>query len=140
MMKMPDVLRVRYSRLVNPAGESVLRPILSLTLFGKESLSVSGLVDSGADVSVLPYSMGLALGAQGIGEPQFYLTGSSGRVPAWGFTVNGAVADFPTVKLAFAWKQVDDSPVILGQINFFSIFNICFFREEEHFEIQWKNS
>lgn len=38
------------------------------------------------------------------------------------------VASFPPVERAFAWTQATDVPMILGQVNFFVEFDVCFFR------------
>jgi hypothetical protein len=52
--------------------------------------------------------------------------------------VNARIADFETVKLAFAWTKAEDIPVILGQTNFFSIFDVCFLRQDNEFEIKMR--
>jgi len=44
-------------------GVASLAPFLPITLFGAKSISVSGLLDTGAMVSVLPYGVGEQLGA-----------------------------------------------------------------------------
>jgi len=44
-------------------GEASFRPALSLKLFHQQnSISVSGLLDTGASVNVLPYLVGIELG------------------------------------------------------------------------------
>jgi hypothetical protein len=55
-----------------------------------------------------------------------------------GATAN--VAEFPPVRLAFAWTQARDVPLILGQANFFLEFDVCFFRSRMMFEIAPKES
>jgi hypothetical protein len=49
--------------------------------------------------------------------------------------VSGSVASFAPVLLAFAWTQLNDVPVILGHMNFFSEFNVCFYGHDLAFEI-----
>lgn len=49
-----------------------------------------------------------------------------------------AVSSFPAVRLAFAWAQTDDVSVILGQVNFFLEFDVCFFRSRALFEVRPK--
>jgi hypothetical protein len=44
-------------------GAASLAPFLPLTLVGATSVSVSGLLDTGATVNVLPYAVGEQLGA-----------------------------------------------------------------------------
>ena len=68
------------------------------------------------------------------------LTGSLARLPARGVIVSGQVASFPPVDLAFAWTQTPDVPTILGQVNFFMEFDVCFFRAQAAFEITPKGT
>jgi len=60
------VNKVRFAFTeVNPEfGALSTLPYLPLTLtYQKQSLNVSGLLDTGSSVNVLPYEMGLMLGA-----------------------------------------------------------------------------
>lgn len=43
-------------------GQASLAPMLPLTLIGRQSVTTSGLVDSGAAVNVLSYALGVQLG------------------------------------------------------------------------------
>jgi hypothetical protein len=43
-------------------GQASLAPMLPLTLIGRQRVTTSGLVDSGAAVNVLPYALGVQLG------------------------------------------------------------------------------
>lgn len=99
-------------------------------------VEVDGLVDSGASVNVLPHHIGLALGAVW-DEQRFALTleGNLGGYEARPLIVTTAIADFEPVRLIFAWSLTDKIPLILGQVNFFQKFNVCFFRSAEAFEI-----
>ena len=40
------------------------------------------------------------------------------------------------MRLAFAWTNSNDLPVILGQVNFFFEFDVCFLRSRLLFEIR----
>jgi hypothetical protein len=51
---------------------------------------------------------------------------------------NATVEEFPDVDLAFAWTQDKYAPLILGQMNFFLAFDVCFYRSESAFEISQK--
>jgi hypothetical protein len=53
--------------------------------------------------------------------------------------ITGQVESFPPVELAFAWTQAAEVPLILGQINFFLEFDICFFRSQAAFEVTPKD-
>jgi len=114
-------------------------PFLPVTLARKRSLAVEALLDTGAAVNVLPYSIGLQLGAdwqqQTVVVP---LAGNLAAVEARGLLVTATVGDFPPVSLAFAWVRADTVPVILGQTNFLELFDVCFFRARSFFEIKPK--
>ena len=102
-------------------------------------LTAVGLLDTGSTVNVLPYPLGLQIGL--VWEQQttrVQLTGSLARLPARGVIISGQVASFPPVDLAFAWTQSSDVPIILGQVNFFMEFDVCFFRSQAAFEINPK--
>jgi hypothetical protein len=104
---------------------------------GAQIVEVLGLADSGATINVLPYQIGLELG--GVWENQMPLVrlgGNLGNYESRGLIVMAQIADFESVKLAFAWTKAENVPVILGQTNFFSLFDICFHRQDNDFEIK----
>ncbi|WP_287251971.1 hypothetical protein [Moorena sp. SIO4E2] len=112
-------------------------PYLPLILsLGNRSLEVMALLDTGASVNVLPYEIGVQLGAvwenQTISIP---LSGNLAQSQARGLVISGTVASFSPVLLAFAWTQSKDVPVILGHMNFFAEFNVCFYRHQLAFEV-----
>lgn len=113
---------------------------LTLSLAGSE-LEVSGLVDSGAMINVLPYRIGLELGAMWSEDAVTLSLGGSYRgVPTVELVVVGRISSFPPVALFFAWAKSDDIRVILGQYNFFQEFDIYFYRSQLAFEINPKSS
>lgn len=118
-------------------AEPSLLAYLPITLsHDRHSLAVSGLLDTGSTVNVLPYPIGLQLGF--VWDQQttpVHLTGSLTWLPARGVIISGQVTSFPPVELAFAWTQSADVPMILGQVNFFMEFDVCFFRSQLAFEI-----
>jgi hypothetical protein len=58
-----------------------------------------------------------------------------GNFPAMPLVVTAAVGDFAPVKLAFAWTRTENVSLILGQMNFFMVFEVCFFRSRLEFEV-----
>jgi hypothetical protein len=117
-------------------------PYLPITLaLDTQSVLASGLVDSGAAISAMPYSLGTQLGA--VWEQQttpLKLTGNLAGLEARALLVTATVGKFGPVRLVFAWAQVDQIPVILGQMNFFMEFDVCFFRARSVFEVRPKNA
>ena len=127
----------------NPAlAEASLLPMLPLALSHAEhTVSAAGLLDTGAAVNVLPYQTGIELGA--IWERQtipVQLSGNLAQLEARVLIVTALVQSFEPVRLAFAWTRADDIPIILGQVNFFLEFDVCFFRAQQFFEAGPKGS
>lgn len=112
-------------------------PYLPLRLtYQNEDLDVMGLLDTGASVNVLPYQIGLQLGAiwekQTISIP---LAGNLSQQEAKGLLVSAKVGHFPAVNLVFAWAKVDNIPLLLGRTNFFKEFDVCFYNSQLAFEV-----
>lgn len=134
---MLDGQRYSFTERIDNLGRSAILPYLPLTLtLGDRSTEVTALLDTGASVNVLPYELGLQLGAawenQTVSIP---LSGNLARSDSRGLVVAGTIAQFPPVLLGFAWTQMRDIPVILGHMNFFAEFNVCFYRHELAFEV-----
>lgn len=121
-------------------GEAARLPYLPLALtLGTKSITIEGLVDSGSTINVLPYDLGIQLGA--VWEQQtipVQLTGNLAREEARALVVAAQVGGFSPVRFAFAWTKLTSVPVILGQINFFLEFDICLFRSRGVFEVRPK--
>jgi hypothetical protein len=116
-----------------------LAPMLPVTLIGRQSGAASALVDSGAAINVLPYSLGVQLGFHWDQQTNAVeLSGNLASVAARVVVVSAVVGNFAPVRLAFAWAQTDAVGVILGQVNFFLEFDVCFFRSRAVFEVRPK--
>ena len=101
------------------------------------SIVADGLLDTGAVVNVMPYRLGLALGASGEQQQTVvHLAGNLAMLEAWALLVVATVELFTPVLLAFAWTKSSDVPLLLGQVNFFQAFDVCFFRSELAFEMR----
>lgn len=99
-------------------------------------MEVLGLVDSGATVNVLPYGIGLKLGAVWDDRQAIIqLAGNLGSQLAVPFFATANIEGCQSVQLAFAWAKSDNIPVILGQTNFFMEFDVHFYRSELEFEV-----
>jgi hypothetical protein len=123
-------------------GRPALYPFLPISLaLGQQTVAVSGLLDTAATVSVLPFDVGLQIGA--VWDEQttaLELTGNLARVEARALLVTAKVGQFPPVVLAFAWTKSNSVPVLLGQTNFFMEFDVCFFHSRAVFEVTPKQA
>jgi Aspartyl protease len=101
------------------------------------SLPAVALVDSGASISVLPYSLGVQFGFDWQTQTaHITLAGTLAHIGARGIVVEAAVGQLAPVRLALAWAISDQVPFLLGQFNFFQAFDVCFFRTRGIFEIR----
>lgn len=130
----------RYPFVSRGTGGPVpdLAPMLPIRLSrGSTTLDIVALVDSGAAISVLPWSIGARFGVDwnSLTVP-CSVGGSAGGISGKLFAIDGTVSSFPTVQLLFAWVQSDNVPLLLRQTNFFMLFDVLFYRAQCFFEIQ----
>lgn len=119
-------------------GEASFMPFVPITLHATGApVDVLGLLDTGASVNVLPFSVGRSLGlAWEEQRTAIRLTGNLANYEARAVLLRGRVGALDEVQLAFAWTHTDGVPMILGQVNFFMEFDVCFFRSQREFEIR----
>jgi hypothetical protein len=137
---MPQAEQYPFVALDPARGTAGLLPCLPITLTHRQRpVSALGLLDSGATVNVLPYDVGQQLAA--VWEEQtttVQLTGNLAQQEARVLVVSATVGRFPPVRLAFAWTRSNAVPLLLGQVNFFMEFDVCFFRARSVFEVKPK--
>jgi hypothetical protein len=129
-----------FTRADGTLGEASMMPFLPVQLLQENNrIAETGLLDTGAPVNVLPFSVGVRLGL--IWEKQtipLRLTGNLAFNDARAVLIHTQIEDLPIVRMAFAWTQNDHVPLILGQTNFFMEYDVCFFRHQLFFEIHPK--
>jgi hypothetical protein len=135
-------MRWKYSTTDPSQDEFDSLPRLPLVLRSEGvAAEAVGLVDSGASVNVLPYELGVQLGAVWDDrKATIRLAGSLGAHVAIPLFAMAEIGDLPVVKLAFAWVRTNDAPLILGQTNFFMEFDVCFYRARLEFEVKPRSS
>jgi hypothetical protein len=137
---MPQAEQYPFVSRDSALGPLGLVPCLPIQLsFRQRTVLAVGLLDTAAAISVLPYDVGLQLGA--VWEEQttpLELTGNLARQEARALLLGATVGAFPSVRLAFAWTKSNAVPMLLGQMNFFMEFNVCFFRSQTVFEVKPK--
>ncbi|AFY48487.1 hypothetical protein Nos7524_2653 [Nostoc sp. PCC 7524] len=121
-------------------GEVGFRPYMPLVLASQQcAITTSALLDTGATVNVLPYPIGLDLGY--VWERQtatLNLTGNLAQYEARVVVIQATVGKFEPVQLVFAWTKAVQVPMILGQVNFFMEFDVCFYRSQLYFAVSPK--
>lgn len=92
------------------------------------------MLDTGT-INVLPYFVGIELGC--IWERQttsLNLTSNLVQYEARILLLQIAIA-FEPVQFVFARTKAENVPLILGQVNFFREFDVCFHRSQPYFEV-----
>lgn len=134
----------RYAFISNDValGEASFRPYLSFTLVHQQvSVISSALLDTGASVNVLPYLTGVELGYEWERQTTaLSLTGNLAQYEARVVLAQAIVGQFEPVQLVFAWTQATNVPLILGQVNFFMEFDVCFYRSQLEFAVSPKSA
>ncbi len=130
-------MRFNYSTTHPSQDEFDSMPRIPLVLEAEgRQVEVSALVDSGAMLNVMPFDVGSALGMEwDEDEAKVNLGGivrGSGAMPV---LVSVQIGDYEPVEMISAWTKRKDVPLILGQINFFNEFRVCFERYNLEFEI-----
>jgi Aspartyl protease len=120
-----------------PFADDEALPMIPITLsHAGFFVAANALLDTGSTVNLLPYDIGLQLGAiwaeQTVRLP---LAGNLTRVEARGLFVQMQIGNLEPVRLAFAWAQAAQVPLILGQTNFFREFDVCFQRSQRTIKI-----
>jgi hypothetical protein len=139
---MRNAERFAFTATDSKLVEASFQPYLPITLkYHDRARTVSGLLDTGAMVNVLPYQVGLDLGAtwEQASVP-VQLTGNLAQFEARALIVFASVGRFAPVRLVFAWSQATNVPILLGQVNFFIEFDVCFYRSQLAFEIHPKQT
>ncbi len=135
-------MRFQYSTTNPTQNEFDSLPRLPLLLYREnQNIEAIGLADSGATVNVLPYELGLQLG--GIWDDRravIQLAGNLGNQPAMPFSAIAQIGEFSPTELLFAWVKRPNTPLILGQTNFFLEFDVCLYRSKMEFEVTPKSS
>jgi hypothetical protein len=138
---MPNVEQFPFVNADTKLGEAGFRPQMPITLTSPQHSTItSTLLDTGATVNVLPYPIGIDLGY--VWERQtatLNLTGNLAQFEARVVVIQAIVGHFEPVQLVFAWTKAVQVPLILGQVNFFMEFDVCFYRSQLYFVVSPKN-
>jgi hypothetical protein len=107
---------------------TVLRPLARVKLIhGSMELTADMYVDSGADITLIPYSAGIALGFSLKPEDEIRRIGGVGGgkisivVRRIKMRINGE-----ELNVRVAWCMSEDVPLILGRLDVFDRFNVLF--------------
>ena len=135
----PPGQRFRYKQPSLTSGLTQPMPYLPIGLALKQSVTVDALLDTGSPVSVIPHTLGLQLGGNWSSAlPIGALGGALAQSQTRSFFADLTAGPYPSVWMGFAWADTDNVPIILGHVNFFQMFDVCFYGSRSEFEIRPK--
>lgn len=119
--------RFRFATATSRRFGPVRRPIIPALLIGpKQSLSFSFVLDSGADISMIPYSVGEALGLSVEGAPRGECKGIGEGLVAYRLCTVRVRFQHIEIPIRVAWSTLDESPLLLGRLDVFDQLDIEF--------------
>jgi len=116
----PYVVRTEY------ISDFIARPFLPVTIrYGQAEIQTMALLDSGADINVLPYQLGLELGADW-DTPSVIedLQGLGGGVEAKRIVADLHVESWPSTRQILAWARDDGIAELLDQWSLFEMLDV----------------
>lgn len=134
---MPEKLTFPYNVWNDYVPDQMLRPFIPVRLgYDDNEIQTLALLDSGADINVLPYQLGLELGLDWDAAGDFTgLQGLGGGMVSKKSVADLYVGSWPGIRQIFAWARNDEIPVILGQWNFFQEVIVCFHKSRNYLEL-----
>jgi hypothetical protein len=107
---------------------TILRPLARVKLVNENmETTVDMYVDSGADITLIPYSVGIALGFSLKPEDEIRRIGGvgGGKISIVVRRVKLRIGS-GELNVKVAWCMSEDVPLILGRLDIFDKFNVLF--------------
>jgi hypothetical protein len=121
------MITFKYKKEKSRQGKTILRPVAEILMEnGANSVEVSMYIDSGADISLVPLSVGIALGFSKKAEEINEIKGIAGEaVP---YIIKEVIFTLPGYKFKarIGWTLIEEVPLLLGRLDVFPRFKIIF--------------
>ena len=129
----------KYRKELGTINEMVQRPVAEIEILGKDKdwYWVTAYIDSGADISIIPYSLGLSMGFEIIKEKIIELNGAGGReIPTLVLKTKIKFSQDIIRDVEIGWALIETVPILLGRHTIFDSFNINFKEKEGIIEFE----
>ena len=123
----------KYRRESGKLKEFVYRPVADIEILGNDGLwyYVTAYIDSGADISLIPYSLGLSMGFKMSAQRIIELEGVGGKaIPITVIKTKVKFSESLIYDVEVGWALIDGVPILLGRHTIFDKFNITFKEKE----------
>ena len=122
--------------------EVVYRPVATVEFLSRngEWIRAHPYIDSGADVTLLPLSLGRLLGLEIKGEELRELRGVSGHgVPVVFYSLCIKIGSFD-FEAHVAWALIEEVPPLLGRSDVFDHFDVTFKQRDREIVFEERNA
>lgn len=108
-------------------GKFIKRPVADLFLKSKSGgwIEFHPYIDSGADVALIPLSLGRLIGLKLDENKVEQIGGIRGSVPVIYHDIQAKIGGIE-LSIQIAWALIEDVPPLLGRRNIFDYFHITF--------------
>lgn len=125
------MVRFHYKQEIGRQGQSTWRPVADVWLLASsgEWIELHPYIDSGADITLVPYSFGVLLGMQKRDERVERIGGISGSIEVINKTGRMRIGE-KIISVPIAWAQTEEVPPLLGREKVFDAFHIIFRQDQ----------
>ena len=126
------MIKFKYKRYPSLLGE-ILRPMADIILCtAKQKIEVTVCVDSGADITMIPFHLGKALGLkQNPSDKILEIKGVSGSGVPYILKKATLIINAKRLNIRLAWALIEEVPLLLGRMDIFNKFKITFDEKKE---------
>lgn len=121
------MLRFQYKREVGRLGEVIWRPVADVWFLNTsgEWIELHPYIDSGADITLLPFSFGKLLGWKKSGKRRERIGGIAGAIEVFNISCKVKIGG-KKFAIKAAWAQTEEVPALLGRADVFDKFDVMF--------------
>ena len=126
------MLKFGYKKELDRNGVSVWRPIADVWFptSTNDWIELHPYIDSGADITLVPYSFGKLLGFSKVFGAKEKIGGIGGSIQVipvkWQIKIGNKI-----LKTLVGWAQNENVPALLGRQEIFDTYEICFKQKEK---------
>lgn len=126
------MIKFKYQPFPSLLGE-ILRPMADIMLeANRQRVEVSMCVDSGADITMIPFRFGKALGLkQRPSDKILEIKGVSGSGVPYVIKRVNLILNKRKLSVRIAWALMEEVPLLLGRMDVFNRFKITFDEKQE---------
>ena len=126
------MIKFKYEHYHSLLGD-ILRPMANVILqVGSQKVEVTMCIDSGADITMIPFRFGKSLGLkQTPSDKILEIKGVSGGGVPYLLKSANIYLNEKKLKIRLAWALIEEVPLLLGRLDIFNKFRIIFDEKEE---------